>query len=212
MTTRVKICGITNEQDALWVSNLGADFIGLNFYKDSERKISLDMAEKIVNGLPAFIKTVGVFVDEDVKKLKKIATKCRLSMVQLHGNESPEYCAEIHAIQGELKIIKAFRIQDESSLERINAYAGFSDYYLLDAYVPDQLGGTGQTFNWDLAVKAKALGKPLFLSGGLTPDNVQEAIEKVKPFAVDVASGIEKTARRKDYDKMKDFIQKARGF
>ena len=209
---RVKICGITNEQDALWVANLGADFIGLNFYKGSERKVSLEMAEKIVNGLPAFIKTVGIFVDEDVKTLKKIAAKCRLNMVQLHGNESPEYCAEIHAVQGELKVIKAFRIKDEARLERIPEYASFTDYYLLDAYVPDQLGGTGQIFNWELAVKAKALGKPVFLSGGLTPDNLKEAIDKVKPFAVDVASGVEKTSRRKDYDKMKDFIQKAREF
>lgn len=208
--TRVKICGITNEQDALWAANLGVDFIGLNFYKGSERKVSLDMAEKIVNQLPPFIKTVGIFVDEDLKTLKKIAAKCHLNMVQLHGNESPQYCSEIYVPQGEIKVMKAFRIQDENSLVNIPEYANFSDYYLLDTYIAEQVGGTGQTFNWELAVKAKTLGKPIFLSGGLTPDNVKEAVEKVKPFAVDVASGVEKTPRRKDYDKMKDFIQKAR--
>jgi phosphoribosylanthranilate isomerase len=211
MATKVKICGITNEKDAVWTANLGADFIGLNFYKGSERKVSLDMAQKIVNEIPPFIKTVGVFVDEDLKIIKRIVTKCRLNMVQLHGNELPEYCAQVRAIQAELKIIRAFRIQDESSLEQIREYDSVSDYYLLDAYVPGQPGGTGQTFNWELAVKAKDIGKPVFLSGGLTPDNVREAVDKVKPFAVDVASGVEKTTRRKDYQKMKDFIQKVRG-
>ncbi len=207
---RIKICGITNVQDALWAANLGVDFIGLNFYKKSLRKISLDMAKNIVNEIPSFVKSIGVFVDEDLKVVRKVANVCGLDMVQLHGNESPQYCSEIHSSNSELKIIKAFRIKDESSLENISGYSDFVDYYLLDTYVPEQAGGTGKTFNWEFAIKAKTFGKPVFLSGGLTPDNVKEAIQKVHPFSVDVASGVEKTPRRKSYEKMKEFIQKVR--
>lgn len=207
---RIKICGITNVQDALWAANLGVDFIGLNFYKQSLRKVSLAMAKNIVNELPSFVKVIGVFVDEDLRTVRKIVSVCHLDMVQFHGNESPQCCSEIYFPNAELKIIKAFRIKDENSLQNMGEYSDFVNYYLLDTYVPEKAGGTGETFNWEFALKAKKFGRPIFLSGGLTPDNVKEAIEKVHPFSVDVASGVEKTPRRKSYEKMKEFIQKVR--
>ncbi|MBN1385288.1 MAG: phosphoribosylanthranilate isomerase [Elusimicrobia bacterium] len=218
--TRIKICGITNEKDAVWAASAGVDFIGLNFYKNSPRKISLDMAKRISASLPEFVKSVGVFVDEDIESLLKTVKKAQIKAVQLHGNESPEYCAELKekvttAIpadtlwEGALKIIKAFRIEENFQMERLADYQNI-DYFLLDTFVKDIPGGTGQTFNWDLAVEIKKTAKPVFLSGGLTPENVIEAIRKVEPFAVDVCSGIERTPTRKDYDKMLAFIKAVR--
>ncbi len=208
--TKIKICGITNVQDALWAVNLGVDFIGLNFYKKSPRRVSLDTAENIINQIPNFIKVVGVFVDEDLRNIEKIVNKYRLDIVQFHGNETPQYCSDAHFPGPEVRIIKAFRIKDNDYIKEIIGYSDFADYYLLDTYVSGQAGGTGKTFNWDLAIQSKVLGKPIFLSGGLTPENVKDAILKVKPFAVDVASGVERTLRRKDYQKMKEFIQRVK--
>ncbi len=207
---KTKICGITCAQDATWAANLGADFIGLNFYKDSPRKISPQNALEILKEIPPFVSSVGVFVNEDSKNIIKLVKKLNLALVQLHGDETVEYCRQLkEAIPG-IKIIKAFRVKDETILDALRPYLEIADYFLLDAYVEDVAGGTGAIFNWDLAVKAKELGKPVFLAGGLTPENVQEAMDKVKPFAADVASGIERSPKRKDYDKMKDFITKAK--
>jgi len=208
LMVRIKICGITNEKDALWVVNLGADYIGFNFYKNSPRKISPKLAAQIIGKLPSFTQPVGVFVNEEVKVVKRIAEKCRLNLVQLHGEETLEYCRELQVQSARLKIIKAFRIKDKENLEEMEKYG--VDYYLLDSYVPGVEGGTGEIFNWDLAVEAKQFGKPVFLAGGLTPDNVTQAIEKVNPYGVDVASGVERTPRRKDYDLMREFITRIR--
>jgi len=205
---RIKICGITNEKDALWVINLGVDYIGFNFYKDSPRKISPKLAAQIIGKLPSFTQPVGVFVNEEMKAVKMIAEKCRLNLVQLHGEETPEYCRELQTQSPRLKIVKAFRIRDKENLDGIGNYS--VDYYLLDSYVPGIEGGTGEIFNWDLAVEAKQFGKPVFLAGGLTPDNVTQAIEKVDPYGVDVASGVERTPRRKDYNLMREFISRIR--
>jgi phosphoribosylanthranilate isomerase len=156
------------------------------------------------------VSSVGVFVDESQAEIVKIAKKTGLKYIQLHGNETPEFCKAV-AIASSLPIIKAFRISDEKSVEAIAAYKDSVEYFLLDACVPGEPGGTGEVFNWDLALKAKEIGKPVFLAGGLTPENVTEAILKVMPFAVDVASGVERLQRRKDYDKMNKFIRAARG-
>jgi len=206
---RVKICGITNEKDALWAVNLGADYIGFNFCKNSPRKISPKLATEIIGKLPPFTQPVGVFVNEEIRIVKRIAEKCRLGLVQLHGEESAEYCRNLGIASPRLKIIKAFRIRDKENLEGMEEYA--VDFYLLDSYVPGIEGGTGEIFNWDLAVEVKQSGKPIFLAGGLTPNNVIEAIERVNPYAVDVASGVEKTPRRKDYELMRHFINRVRG-
>lgn len=212
---KIKICGITNEKDALWATNLGADYLGFNFFAGSPRKISPELAKKIIAKLPPFISTVGVFVNEEIKTVLKIVKKCNLSLVQLHGEETAEYCNKLRYQTSDAgyQIIKAFRIKEEKSLEIIPQYSDKVDYFLLDTYVEGVEGGTGEIFNWDLVVRAKELisSKPIFLAGGLNPGNVQEAILKVKPYAVDIASGLERLPRRKDYEKMKSFIQAVRG-
>jgi len=234
---KIKICGITNRQDALWITNMGADYIGLNFYSGSPRKISIKYARELVNALPPFILSVGVFVNHPIEDIKKILKKCPLKLLQVHGDETVDYCGELKALN--LPVIKAFRIGDESDLEQITGYKDVCDYILLDKKTKDKpvetetdsdtqdggqttseepskeeqatlFGGTGETFDWDLAVKAKDFGKPIFLAGGLNPENITEAIEKVRPFAVDAASGVEKSPKRKDFDKVKDFINKAK--
>jgi len=217
---KIKICGITNEKDAIWATNLGADYLGFNFYKLSPRKISPKLASEIIAKLPSFIQPVGVFVNEEMKTVLKIVKKCKLSLVQLHGEETPEYCNEFkvessmphrqvagEATKFKVGIIKAFRIKEEKSLEVIPGYVDKVDYFLLDTHVEGVAGGSGEVFNWDLALRVKDYGKPVFLAGGLTPENVKEAITKVQPYAVDVASGVERLPRRKDYEKMKVFIQ-----
>jgi len=208
--TKVKICGVTNLEDALIVTNVGADFIGFNFWPQSPRKISERNCKEIVLKLPPFITPVGVFVDEDIEQLKKIAKKCSLKAVQLHGSETPDYCQKVSS-ETSLPVIKAFRIENEGSIEAIRPFLEAVNYLLLDAFVPGEPGGTGEVFNWDIALKAKDFNKPFFLAGGLTPENIGEAISKVAPFAVDVASGVERLPRRKDYDKVNKFVRTARG-
>ncbi|MFH1046599.1 MAG: phosphoribosylanthranilate isomerase [Candidatus Omnitrophota bacterium] len=200
---KIKICGITNKEDAAWVANLAADYLGIVFAKDSKRNVSEKTALEIVQAVPAYLEKVGLFVNEDPKVVLKILSLCKLNVLQFHGEESPEYCQQF---KGQAQIIKAFRIKDASTLEQMPRYD--VDFYLLDAYVEGEQGGTGATFNWDLALKAKELGKPIFLAGGLTVENVAEAIKKVQPYAVDVSSGVEASPRRKDIGLMQQFIQK----
>lgn len=203
--TKIKICGITNSEDATWVANLGADYIGLNFAKESKRKISLDKAREIVQALPPYIEKVGLFVNEEPKLMEKALADCKLGLLQFHGEESPEYCRQF---KGRAKIIKAFRVKDEQSLTEISRYD--VDFYLLDTFVQGEAGGTGQAFNWDLAVRVKEFGRPIFLAGGLNMENVAEAIKKVQPYAVDVSSGVEASPRRKSVELMQEFIKNAR--
>lgn len=207
---KIKICGITCAQDATWAANLGADFIGLNFYQDSPRKVSPQNAIEILKEIPPFVSSVAVFVNEDSKNIVKLIKKLNVALIQLHGEETVEYCRQLKEAVPGIKIIKAFKIKDKSILETMKQYLEIADYFLLDAFVEDMAGGTGVTFNWDLAIKVKEFGKSIFLAGGLTPENVQEAGDKVKPFAMDVASGVEHSPKRKDYDKMKEFIAKAK--
>ncbi|MCB4755601.1 MAG: phosphoribosylanthranilate isomerase [Elusimicrobia bacterium] len=211
---KVKICGITNKEDATWAINYGADFIGLNFYKDSPRHISLSNAVAWVPQLPSFTTAVGIFVNADKDEIVKTVDKLNLKGIQLHGDESPEFIQSVRvALEGQGRsvfIIKAFHISDESTLNNIPFFAEVVDYFLLDSKVDDTPGGTGVRFNWDLAVKVKEMGKPVFLAGGLTPENVKEAVKKVAPFAVDVASGVEKSPKRKDPQKLQDFINNAK--
>lgn len=209
----VKICGITNSQDALWAANLGADFVGLNFCSESSRKISVDKAAEIQSSLPPFIKTVGVFVQEDLGAIEKILKKVKLNFLQFHGLEDAAYL-EAAKNRFALPIWKAVHVQDESSLQKISEVAEFADAIILDSHHPTQMGGTGQTFDWKLAAGAKQLGVPriaelpIILSGGLNPQNVREAISIAEPWCVDAASGVEKTGhpRKKDIEKMKEFI------
>lgn len=202
---KIKICGVTNVEDATWVANLGADYLGIVFAKDSKRKVSLEKAKEIANVIPSYIMKVGLFVNGEPKIVNKILDVCKLDILQFHGEESPDYCNQF---KGRTEIIKAFRIKDEESLAQIPQYD--CDFYLLDTFVEAEHGGTGITFNWDLALKVKEFGRPIFLAGGLNPGNVVEAIKKVEPFAVDVASGVEVSPRRKNVELMQEFVRRAR--
>lgn len=204
--TKVKICGITNEKDALNAASLGADFLGFNFYKKSPRHIDEKKAEEIIKVLPARIKKAGVFVNEDADAVIKISKNLGLDLVQLHGNETLQYCKKVKK-QGKIKIIKAFRIKDKNDIRKIKPYKGHVNYLMFDAYNEGMFGGTGKTFDWKLVTGVK---KPFFLSGGLNPSNVKKAIKTAKPFAIDTASGVELSPGVKDLIKMKAFIEAAK--
>jgi phosphoribosylanthranilate isomerase len=205
---KVKVCGITNAQDALWAANLGADFIGLNFYGQSPRKVSVKHAKELASKIPPFVTVVGIFVNEPLESLAKIIKSVPLKMVQLHGAETPEYCAQVKALG--VKVIKALRLQKTLEASDLAPYENNVDFFLFDAYSPDSAGGTGEAFNWDWLLAAATLSKPWFLAGGLTPENVKEAIKKTNAPMVDVCSGVERTPTRKDYEAMKRFIQTAK--
>ena len=202
---KIKICGITNDQDALWAANLGADYIGLNFYKDSPRKVSPKNAKDIVAKCPPFVIPVGIFVDEDPAVVSKLVKNTPLKAVQLHGQETPAYCQSLKA--SGVQVIKAIRLQGPLDAAVLDAYRSSVDFFLFDTYSSDMPGGTGDPFDWAWLQNASVTGKPWFLAGGLTPDNVSKAIKQTTPPMVDVCSGIERLPTRKDYDAMKRFIQ-----
>lgn len=200
--TKVKICGITRLMDAEAAVSMGAAALGFVFAK-SPRRISPEAAAEIALKVPTSVKTVGVFVNEDPVRIEEIAYLCGLDLVQLHGNEPPAVCAQLAP-----HVIKAFRIRDEVSLSKLNAYKGTVYAVLLDAYQVGVNGGTGKTFDWKLAQKAQGKGIPVVLSGGLNPNNISDALTQVNPFAVDVSSGIEKRPGVKDHQKMRQFMEK----
>ena len=203
MSTRVKICGITNLADAQAAVAAGADALGFNFYEGSPRHISLKTATAISKQLPPFVMRAGVFVNADEDLVTRAIAECNLSLLQFHGDEPPEFCTQFG-----LMSMKAFRIRDEKSLEELPKHQ--TDAYLLDAYSAEAFGGTGEKFNWDLAIEAQKFGKPIFLAGGLTPENVADAVKKVKPFGVDVSSGVEISPGKKNHAKVKAFIHAAK--
>jgi len=204
VSVTVKICGITSEADALAAAEAGADAIGLMFYEGSPRHVTLEQAKAISAALPQHVMRVGVFVNAEEAFVHQALTECMLNILQFHGDETPEECSRYPVMT-----LKAFRVQGEETLAQLEAYP--SAGYLLDAYVKDALGGTGATFNWDLAVRAQEFGKPIFLAGGLTPENVVEAVRKVQPFGVDVSSGVESEPGRKDAEQMRTFVAAAKG-
>ncbi len=199
---RVKVCGITCLEDAQMAVQSGADALGFIF-APSPRRIRPEKAREMINGVPPFVKTVGVFVDERPHVVRQIMQFCGLDLIQFHGEESPEACGEFMP-----RAIKAFRIRDGSMLPSIRHYQGKIRAMLLDAFCHERAGGTGQTFDWDIAVTAKGLRIPVILSGGLNPSNIGDAISKVKPFAVDVNSGIEERPGKKDPLLMKELMAK----
>jgi phosphoribosylanthranilate isomerase len=201
---KVKICGITSVADAEAAVQAGADALGLMFYPASKRFISLERAQEIARILPPHILRTGVFADPNPADVVAAIQHCQLNLLQFHGTETPEFC-----LQFGIMSMKAFRICDAESLLPMSEY--HTDAFLLDSHVAGKPGGTGETFNWDLALAAKKFGKPIFLAGGLTPDNVAEAVRKVEPFGVDVSSGVEQSPGKKDAKKMQDFIAAVRG-
>jgi phosphoribosylanthranilate isomerase len=201
---RIKICGITNREDALLAAALGADALGFIFYPPSPRAVAPDTARKIIDQLPPFVAAVGVFVDEAADTVREVAAWVSLDWVQLHGRETPEYCRNLGR-----RVIKGFRIRDDHSLPELAPYRGVVQGMLLDTYKKGQVGGTGESFDWRLARLAAPYG-PIILAGGLTPENVAQAITAAQPRAVDVASGVEAAPGKKDPDKLKSFFEAVR--
>lgn len=201
---KIKICGITNSEDAFAAVDYGADALGFVFFKKSPRYISPAKAKAIIKRLPPFITRVGVFVNEKKKDAEKIAEQTGINTIQLHGDEPPSTCR----FSG-YSVIKSIRVKSLESLELLSKYKDCVSSFLLDTYTPEEYGGTGQIFNWDIAVEAKRFGR-IILAGGLTPENIEKAIRFVHPYAVDVSSGVEDEKGRKNHKKIKTFIEKAR--
>jgi phosphoribosylanthranilate isomerase len=200
---KIKICGVTNVSNARVAAEAGADAIGLMFYSGSPRHITMDVAQEISRSLPASIIKTGVFVDPDPSEVFAAIQLCNLNLLQFHGAETLEFCQQFGVMT-----MKAVRVQNADSLGGLSDFR--TDAFLLDSYVAGKSGGTGETFNWDLAVKAKQFGRPIFLAGGLTPENIASAIRAVEPFGVDVSSGVEFSPGRKDPEKIRAFIAAAR--
>jgi phosphoribosylanthranilate isomerase len=204
MSPKIKICGITNLDDALLAVEWGADALGFVFYPPSPRAVTVAAAADICHQLPPFVSRVGVFVDELEYEIEKAVNECLLTALQFHGEEPPGFCVKFAA-----KSIKAVRLRDEESLRAAAEYD--VDALLLDAYSDKARGGTGQAVDWTLAARAgEFVRKPVILSGGLKPENVAEAIRIVKPYAVDVASGVEREPGQKDEGKLRRFFEACR--
>lgn len=202
--TKVKICGITNLEDALISVKFGADALGFNFYQKSPRYITAEKALEIVEKLPKNVFKVGVFVNETLENIISIAEIAKLDAIQLHGEETPNFAQELKE-KTDLEIIKAFRVSSVFKPEDVLQYQ--TDAVLLDAYNPKEHGGTGETFDWSIAKEVKKIFPKMYLAGGLSPDNAANAIFEVKPFAVDVCSGIESIKGKKDKDKVEAFLK-----
>jgi phosphoribosylanthranilate isomerase len=196
---RVKICGVRSQEEALAAIDCGADALGFNFWSKSARFIEPEEARGIIQRLPVFTQCVGVFVNEDPLRLRQIIDETKINVVQLHGDEEPEFCEQI----GGVKLIKAFRVGEAFNIEELKRFPAAA--FLLDSKVKGEYGGTGKRFDWRIAVEAKSIA-PIILAGGITIANVAEAIDYVRPFAVDVCSGVEAEPGKKDLQKLREFM------
>lgn len=204
MKPKVKICGITNIKDALTAVWCGADALGFVFFKESNRYISPQRAKQIIQRLAPWIVKVGVFVNEKIPSVNKIAQYCKLDFVQLHGDEDATYLRKLKS----LRLIKAVRLKDKASFKNLDRLP--CELVLFDTYSRNEFGGTGIKFDWRLAKLIKRIKKPYIVSGGLNTFNVGRAVKKFSPYAVDVSSGVEKLAGKKDAKLIKEFIQNAK--
>ena len=203
---KVKICGITNYDDAMAAIDMGADLLGFNFYPKSPRFVTKEQASEIISRLPAFIDTAGVFVNATIEQIHKTNTACSLDWIQLHGDEEPAFCRLL--LSHNVKTMKAIRVKDQTDIERADRF--FTDAILLDAFNPEKYGGTGLTFDWNIIGH---ITKRVFLAGGVNPDNAAKAM-KLGVYGIDVCSGIEAEPGKKDHGKMKrlfDNIRHLRG-
>jgi phosphoribosylanthranilate isomerase len=203
MQVKIKVCGITNSADAIAAVEAGADALGFIFFEGSPRYVTPEKARGIIRELPPFVSKVGVFVNATPDKVGQTIEETGIDTLQFHGEEPPELCRGYNT-----KVIKAFRVQGKDMLALMPRYD--VDAWLLDSFAANARGGTGATFDWDLAVHACSLGTPVILAGGLNPDNVSAAIERVQPYAVDVSSGVESAPGQKDHAKIAAFINNAR--
>jgi len=206
--TRIKVCGMTDMAEASGVIAAGVDALGLIFVEASPRNIVPEKAREIVASLPPFVDAVGVFVDQELDVVNDIVKYCGLTVVQLHGSESPQYCEAVNA-----RVVKTFSIRPDAEVSEINP---FYDPYLdtvsgilLDTFHEKMAGGTGQTFDWELIHKCRPAA-PLILAGGLSPDNIADAIRQVRPFAVDVNSGVEISPGVKDIGAVERLVESVR--
>jgi len=201
---KIKVCGLTDPSEAKAVAEAGANAIGLVFAK-SPRQIYPDRAREIVQNLPPMVQTVGVFVNESPEKIRQITDYCGLDLVQLHGEETPEICRELAP-----RAIKAWRIRTEADIQALLSYQEVVKAFLLDAWSPEAHGGTGETFDWSIAIEAKkVLSRPIILAGGLRPENVAGAVKQVRPWGVDVSSGVENAPGKKNIGLVAEFIRRA---
>lgn len=199
MRTRIKICGVTRPEDARIAAELGADAIGLVFYAPSPRNVGVEQARAIIAAVPPFVTAVGLFVDPSMDQVESVLRRCPLGLLQFHGDEAPDFCAGFG-----LPYIKAARVSADADLvQYLSPYHG-AQGWLLDAYHDRLYGGTGESFDWKLI--PRQLARPVILSGGLTPDNVAAAVRQVRPWAVDVSSGVEASKGIKDAAKIAAFI------
>lgn len=206
MAVKIKICGLTNRKDAAAAVEEGADALGFVFHKKSPRCAEVATVHAIVKDLPPFILPVGVFVNEEAKVVRDVMDSCGLALAQLHGDETAVYCETLGR-----PILKALRLQDRRSFLALAEFQGRAGVrgFLLDAFSPDAYGGTGQVADWSLAAEA-ASASTILLAGGLTPENVADAIKQVHPYGVDVSSGVEDSPGRKHHEKLRAFMQAVR--
>lgn len=206
MAVKIKICGLTNAEDAAVAVEAGADAVGFVFHKKSPRCAAAAVVKAIVKALPPFVLPVGVFVNEEAKVVRDVMDSCGLVLAQLHGDETAAYCETLGR-----PILKAIRLKDRGSFLSLAEFQGRADVrgFLVDAFSPDAYGGTGQVADWSLASEAAAV-TCILLAGGLTPHNVAQAIEQVRPYGVDVSSGIETRPGKKDHEKVRAFVQAVR--
>jgi phosphoribosylanthranilate isomerase len=202
--TRIKICGMTDQKEAAHAIGCGVDALGFIFFQKSPRNIDPNRAKDIIGTFPPFVDAVGVFVNENPEVIVEIIKYCRLTTVQLHGSESPEYCQQIPG-----RIVKAFQVAPSMKPDDLSAYDDVVSGFLLDTYHKKIKGGTGETFDWSRVEKLRPQ-KPVILAGGITPDNAAEAIHQVKPYGIDANSGLETAPGRKDIDKITRLIQTVR--
>lgn len=199
---RVKVCGLTDPEEAIEIAGIGVDAIGLVFAK-SPRQVDAHTARRIVGALPPFVQAVGVFVDEEPGRIRELIDYCGLDLVQLHGHEGPDVCRVFAP-----RVIKAVRLRSRGDIHGLIPYQEVVRAFLLDTWSPRAPGGTGETFDWSLAVEAKEmLSRPIILAGGLRPENCAEAIRIVHPFGVDVSSGVEHAPGRKDMKRTRWFVE-----
>jgi len=203
------MCGMTRIKDIEMGIAVGLDALGFIFYDKSPRNVTPDFVRSVVAKIPPFIDCVGVFVDRDKKEVEEIVEYCGLSHAQLHGNEDPKYCERLERFASPCHVIKAFRVGDQSKSTNFSPYDDVVHGYLLDTYIKGNAGGTGEVFDWSL-IDRLGLQRPVILAGGLSTDNVEDAIKLVGPFGVDVNSGIEIEPGIKDHSKLKEFVRKVR--
>ena len=202
------MCGTTNPDDAVAAVQAGVDGLGFIFVEKSPRHVEPEMVRYITRMLPPFVHFVGVFVDRPIKEVVELVDFCHLSHVQLHGKEDPEYCEQLSGLCN-CTLLKAFRVGPQSVAADFTPYDDVVKGYLLDTYKKGIAGGTGESFDWQM-IDNLYLQRPIILAGGLTPDNVYEAVKTVHPFAVDINSGVEKEPGKKDHAKLRELVEQVR--